>query len=81
MNDEKVAQRIEEMLREAKESRYRKRHAKNQKDAAANCGCERKCGDVSTHDENTVLEGILLDDGDQSFEIRTLREEARSSRF
>ena len=44
------------------------------------CGCVENCGDVSKHDENTVLEGIVMDPEDRTFEDSVLQDNIQFSR-
>lgn len=44
------------------------------------CGCVSKCGDVSNHDENTILEGIVLDADDRTFESSVLQDNIQFAR-
>lgn len=52
---------FEDMLREALSDSNSAPSAKPRAKSVKPCGCERECGDVSTHDEDTVLVGIVLD--------------------
>lgn len=62
MNDEKMQRMFEQMLREAlAEANGDFPMPKPKKKVAAACGCEDECGDVSSHDEDTVLVGRVLD--------------------
>lgn len=44
------------------------------------CGCVSECGDVSNHDENTILEGIVLDADDRTFESSVLQDNIQFAR-
>lgn len=62
MNDEKLQEMITEMLREAMaEANSDFPMPKPKKKVAAACGCEEECGDISSHSEDTVLVGCVLD--------------------
>lgn len=60
MNDEKMQGLFEQMLREALLDEGDFPMPKPAKKAVASCGCEDECGDVSTHNEDTVLVGRIL---------------------
>lgn len=77
MDEVKPDRNLEDILREAAERIYGQRNHEPQEPAAPSCGCG--CGDISTHDEDTVLEGIVLDPGDQTFENRRYQESMHDS--
>jgi hypothetical protein len=63
-----------DILAEAVEDVNRQGESKRQETPTVHCGCVDKCGDVSKHDENTVLEGIVLDPENRLYEDSMLQD-------
>lgn len=61
MDETRRRKLFEDMLSEALSESNSFPSAKPRAKSVKPCGCESKCGDVSKHDEDTVLVGIVLD--------------------
>lgn len=80
MNEDQRRKLFEEMLKEAMDDIYDSPAAEPRKKPAIPCGCVHNCGDISKHDENTVLEGIILDEDDRTFESSVLQDSIQFAR-
>lgn len=81
MNEDKEKD-FEDYLREAMDDLYEHEKASKEKTQRVipPCGCVDKCGNISKHDENTILEGIVLDPQDRTFEDSILQDHIQFSR-
>lgn len=60
MDEVKRAKLLADLLQEAMDDINMAPTAEPRKKRTVSCGCESECGDMSTHDEDTVLVGIVL---------------------
>lgn len=80
MDKVKNAKLFADLLQEAMNDINSSPSAEPRKKPATPCGCVEKCGEVSKHDENTVLEGVILDPEDRTFEDSILQDHIQFSR-
>lgn len=80
MDEVKRAKLFADLLQEAMDDINASPSAEPRKKRVAPCGCVDECGDVSKHDENTVLEGIVLDPEDRTFEDSILQDHIQFAR-
>jgi hypothetical protein len=79
MDKVKQAKLFADLLQEAMDDVNASPSAGPRAKPARACGCVDKCGDVSKHDENTVLEGIILDPEDRVYEDSMLQDHIQFS--
>jgi hypothetical protein len=81
MNDDNEKS-FEDHLREAMDDLYEHERdsTMNDQQDISPCGCVDRCGDISKHDESTVLEGIILDPEDRTYEDSTLQDAIKFAR-
>lgn len=71
---------LQEAFAEAMEEIYESEPQKASEQSVTSCGCIDNCGDRSMHTEDTVLEGILLDPDDQTYESSVLQDNIQAAR-
>lgn len=73
MNETDNGKSFEEMFQDAIDGINDRRRKHEEPVNLPHCGCG--CGNVASHDENTVLEGVVLQPGDPGYEINQRRNE------
>lgn len=79
MDEVKRAKLLADLLQEAMDDINMAPTAEPRKKRTVSCGCVDDCGNVSEHDEDTVLEGVILDPEDKIFEDSMLQDHIQFS--